>query len=80
VRDHVLPRPALHGLWHVSAAPIDKLSLLRLVAERYGHRVDIDPDDRVVIDRSLDSSRFRAETGWTPPDWPELIRRMHAFG
>lgn len=80
VRDHVVHRPALHGLYHVSAAPIDKLSLLRLVAERYGHRIDIEADTRVVIDRSLDSSRFRAATGWTPPDWSELVRRMHAFG
>lgn len=80
VRDEVLPRPQLSGLYHVSAAPIDKLTLLRLVAERYGHAIEIEPDERVVIDRSLDSSRFRAATGWTPPDWPELVRRMHEFG
>jgi len=79
VRDQVLPQPQLSGLWHVSAAPVDKLSLLRLVAERYGHRIDIVPDERVAIDRSLDSSRFRAATGWTPPAWPELVQRMHAF-
>jgi dTDP-4-dehydrorhamnose reductase len=80
IRDQVLPRSSLHGLYHVSAAPIDKLSLLRLVAQRYGHALDIEPDDRVVIDRSLDSTRFRQATGWTPPDWPELVARMHAFG
>jgi dTDP-4-dehydrorhamnose reductase len=80
VRDEVLPRPELSGLYHVSAAPIDKLTLLRRVAERYGHAVEIQPDERVAIDRSLDSSRFRAATGWIPPDWPELVRRMHEFG
>lgn len=80
VRDHVLPRPELTGLYQVSAAPIDKLSLLRLVAERYGHAIQIVPDDQVTIDRSLDSSRFRAATGYTPPDWPELVQRMHSFG
>jgi dTDP-4-dehydrorhamnose reductase len=79
IRDHVLPRPELHGLYHVSAAPIDKDTLLRLVAARYGHAIEIDADDRVVIDRSLDSSRFRAATGYAPPDWPELVARMHAF-
>jgi dTDP-4-dehydrorhamnose reductase len=76
----VLPDPALHGLYHVSAAPIDKFALLQLVAARYGHRIEIEPDERVVIDRSLDSSRFRAATGYAPPDWAELVRRMHAFG
>ena len=80
VRDHVLPRPDLHGLYQVSAAPIDKLALLRLVATQYGRVTAIEPDDRVVIDRSLDSTRFRGATGYVPPDWPELVRRMHAFG
>ena len=80
VRDHVLPRPQLNGLYQVSAAPIDKLSLLRLVAAQYGRDTAITPDDRVVIDRSLDSTRFRNATGYAPPAWPELVRRMHAFG
>lgn len=80
VRDHVIPRPGLHGMYHVSAAPIAKFDLLELVAQTYGKNVQIIPDDQVVIDRSLDSTRFRREAGYTPPEWPELVRRMHAFG
>jgi len=80
IRDHVLPAPALRGLYHVSAEPIDKLSLLQAVAREYGKAIEIVPDDQVVIDRSLDSRRFRSATGYTPPGWPELVRRMHAFG
>jgi len=80
VRDHVLPRPELRGLYHVSAAPIDKYQLLCLVAEVYGKRIDIAPDDKPVIDRSLDSSRFRQATGYVPPPWTDLVRSMHAFG
>jgi len=80
IRDHVAARPGLHGLYHVSAAPIDKYALLKSVAEVYGKTITIEPDDRLVIDRSLDSSRFRAATGYVPPSWPELVRTMHAFG
>ncbi len=80
VRDHVLPNPELSGLYQVSAAPIDKLTLLRLVAAQYERDTVITPDESVIIDRSLDSTRFRGATGYTPPDWPELVRRMHAFG
>jgi len=80
IRDHVLPHPELHGLYHVSAAPIAKFDLLNLVARAYDRSTQIAPDDRLVIDRSLDSSRFRAATGYAPPDWTELIRRMRAFG
>jgi dTDP-4-dehydrorhamnose reductase len=80
IRDHVLPHPELHGLHHVSAAPIAKYELLQLVAQTYGKAIEITPDDRLVIDRSLDSTRFRQLTGYQPPDWPELVRAMRAFG
>lgn len=80
IRDHVLPRLDLRGVYHVSAAPISKYDLLGLVAREYGRATEIVLDDRVVIDRSLDSSRFRAATGYFPPPWPELVRSMHAFG
>lgn len=80
VRDHVLPRPHLHGLYHVASQPVDKYALLRLFAAAYGRDNEIAPDDALVIDRSLDGSRFTAATGYVAPTWPELIRRMHAFG
>ena len=79
MRDFVIPKPGLRGIYHVSAEPINKFELLKLVAEAYGKEIDIEPDDQLVIDRSLDSSRFREITGYQPPTWPELVRRMHEF-
>jgi len=78
MKDFVIPHPALSGLYHVAAAPIAKLELLQLVASRYGKKVEIRPDDALIIDRSLDGSRFREATGYIAPDWPDLIRGMHA--
>ena len=80
IRDYVLPRPDLHGLYHVASQPIDKYELLRLFAAAYARTNEIVPDDRLVIDRSLDGARFTAATGYVAPPWPELVRRMHAFG
>ena len=80
MRDHVLPQPGLHGVYHVSSKPISKHDLLRLVGQAYGHDIDIAPDTSVSIDRSLDSSRFTGVTGYIAPDWPELVQRMRAFG
>ena len=77
MKDYVIPNPELHGLYHVSAEPIDKLSLLKLVADEYEKRIEIMPDEQVSIDRSLDSSRFRQATAYVPPSWPELIKMMH---
>jgi dTDP-4-dehydrorhamnose reductase len=80
IRDHVIPHPELHGLYHLSAAPINKFDLLTLVADAYGKTIDINPDELLIIDRSLDSTRFRKATGFSPKPWPELISSMHDFG
>ncbi len=80
IRDHIIPHPELHGVYHVSAEPINKFDLLTLVAKQYGKSIDILPDETIVIDRSLDSTRFRTATGFQPVPWAELVRRMHEFG
>jgi dTDP-4-dehydrorhamnose reductase len=78
MKDHVLPHGELAGLYHVAAKSISKLDLLRLVAAQYGKAVEIVPDDSLRMDRSLNGERFREATGYVAPEWPELIRRMHA--
>ncbi len=79
IHDSVIPHPELHGLYHVSAAPINKFDLLKLVAQEYGKTIEIVPDDAFTIDRSLDSKRFRLATGYVPAEWAVLIKRMHEF-
>jgi dTDP-4-dehydrorhamnose reductase len=79
MRDFIFPHPELHGVYHVAARPISKYDLLRLVADIYGKQIRIIPDRELVIDRSLNGERFCSATGYVAPDWPELIRRMHAF-
>lgn len=79
VRDVIIPRTELHGLYHVVAEPISKYDLLKLVAVVYGKQISITPDASLVIDRSLDGGRFRTATGYTAPAWKELINSMYAF-
>jgi dTDP-4-dehydrorhamnose reductase len=78
IRDFVVPNPQLRGLYHVSAEPIDKHTLLTLVAREYGRQTVINRSERLVIDRSLNSDRFRVATGYAPPTWPDLIALMRA--
>ena len=78
VRDVVLPDQSLAGLWHVSAAPIDKDTLLRNLARHLGWDVDITAVDEPRIDRSLDSSRFQARTGWRPASWDSMLGALTA--
>ncbi len=76
VRDVVMPDESLTGLWHVSAEPIDKYTLLTKLAGFLGWDVEVTPVDEPVIDRSLDSTRFRERTGWTPPSWDEMLTAL----
>jgi dTDP-4-dehydrorhamnose reductase len=70
--------PALHGLYHVAGAPITKYDLLVMLNEALGAGVTITPDDHVVIDRSLDATRFQSATGLVPPAWQEMIAALAA--
>ncbi len=72
IRDH----PELTGLYHVSSQSISKFDLLRLINQAYEAKIEIIPDGKFSIDRSLDSTRFREVTGFVPDSWPEMILRM----
>ena len=74
---YVLPNPSLHGLYNLSADAISKYDLLKIIKQVYNKDIEIIPDDKVEIDRSLNSSRFRNATGYQPPKWPELVSAMH---
>ena len=80
IKEYVLPNDKLSGLYHVAANPISKYELLTLIAEVYAKRIDIIPDDKLVINRSLNAKRFNVVTGYRSPSWLELIKRMYEFG
>lgn len=79
IRDVVIPNLGLSGLYHVAATPINKFELLKLIADVYGKNIEIAPDDKFAIDRSLNAARFREATGYVAPEWRELIKLMHAY-
>lgn len=66
----------LSGLYHVSADPINKYELLTLIKEAFQAEIEIEPFEDFKIDRSLDSTKFRKETGFRPAEWREMIKRM----
>jgi dTDP-4-dehydrorhamnose reductase len=76
--DVIEQHPDLHGLYHVAGEAISKYDLLVMLNEAFDAGVAITPDDSVVIDRSLDATRFRSVTGLVPPAWPEMIAALTA--
>jgi dTDP-4-dehydrorhamnose reductase len=78
IRDVVIPRPDLQGVYHLATRPISKFDLLQLVANRYGKKIEVTPDDRANPDRSLVADRFERATGYVAPDWPTLVDLMYS--
>lgn len=76
IEKYVLPNEQLNGLYHLSVAPIDKFSLLKMISEVYGFNVELEADDSVSVDRSLVSSKFQIQSGYAPPSWVDLIKSM----
>lgn len=77
--EYVLPNPLLTGVYHLSSESINKFELLQLVSKIYNKDIRINPVDNYLIDRSLNSDRFRSATNFKPDSWIELIKRMHSF-
>ena len=76
IGDLIEGHPELDGIWHVGAEPISKFDLLTLVRDAFGLDVKLVPDPSVEVDRSLNSSRLRAATGWEPPGWYEMVEEL----
>lgn len=68
--------PQLEGLYHVSSDPINKYELLKLMKKAYRLNTEIDPCEEFVIDRSLNSAKFRLATNFVPASWNEMVDAM----
>lgn len=79
IRDVVIPRKDIYGLYHVAAKSISKYDLLTMIANIYRKTIKIVPDDKLVINRSLNAKRFEIATGYIAPEWSELIKIMHDY-
>lgn len=76
IKDLILHRPGLSGIFHVSSEPINKYELLMLIRDAYGVNIEIEKDEEFIIDRSLNSDKFREITGFSPCSWPQMIKKM----
>lgn len=70
LREH----PSLTGLYQVSSEPISKYDLLQALNEALDLGCEVEQVDEPFVNRALDSSRFRRETGIEAPSWTEMIR------
>lgn len=73
----IIEHPDMQGIWHVASEPICKFDLLSLVKKAYAMNIQIEPDNEVICDRSLNADRFKCATGYIPPSWSDMIEEMY---
>jgi dTDP-4-dehydrorhamnose reductase len=78
IRDLVIPNLNLTGLYHISSDPINKFDLLTLIAKIYSKEIQINVNDGIKINRSLNYHKFSNATGYQPLPWNNLINYMHS--
>lgn len=79
IHDYIIPNRLLKGVYHVASRPITKFELLSLITQEYNHKIAINEDSSLVIDRSLDAKKFKQATGYEAPSWPVLIKQLHQY-
>ena len=76
IADLIENHPHLSGLYQVSSEPINKYELLKLIRDAYQADIRIEPFEGFVIDRSLDSTKFRNAVGFKPLEWRKMVEMM----
>jgi len=76
IADIVAEHPDMVGLYHLSSQPITKFALLTMINEAMGLGTEIVERPGFSCDRSLDSTPYREETGFTPPSWQRMVAEM----
>jgi len=64
---------AISGVYQVASDPINKFDLLGRLRDAFGLKVEVRESSSLAINRSLDGSRFGAETQIVVPSWDQMI-------
>jgi len=79
IRDFIIWNKKLSGLYHVGGLKINKYDLLVKIKEEYKNKVILKKKYDMIINRSLNSDKFRLKTNYIPKEWNVLISEMNKF-
>ena len=77
IRDFVIPNENANGLYNLGSTTISKFDLLGIVNQVYQGNIKIYADTSFIINRSLNSEKFKSDFGYIAPDWHDMIFQMH---
>lgn len=80
INDYVLPRPDLHGVYHIGGDVWSKWAVLKCLNSAYrpDDPIEIVQDDSIVRNRHLNTQRFQTETGYRPRFLHQMLQEMVA--
>jgi dTDP-4-dehydrorhamnose reductase len=78
ILDIIIAKKVEPGLYQIASETISKFDLLRLTAEIYKKEILIEASEDVIIDRSLNGTKFSDLTSYLAPSWSEMLEEMHA--
>lgn len=76
IRDEIITRPKLKGVFNLSASPITKYNLLALISKIYKKDVIINKVSKKKINRVLLNKKFILATGYKFKNWKKMITDM----
>ena len=76
IRDEVITRPKLNGVFNLSASPITKYNLLVLISKIYKKDIIINKIRKKKINRVLLNKKFTLTTGYKFKNWQKMITEM----
>ena len=79
IRDLIIWNKKLSGLYHVGGLKINKYDLLFKIKEEYKNKVILKKKYDMIVNRSLNSDKFRLKTNYISKEWNLLIREMNEF-
>ena len=77
ISNYVIPNKELSGLYHVSSDAISKYDLLNIMKDVYKKDIKINTFDSFVLDRSMNSDKFKKISGYKSPSWKQLVENMY---
>ena len=78
ISNYVIPNKKLSGLYHVSSNAISKYELLNIMKDVYKKDIQINAFDDFILDRSMNSDKFKEVTGYISPNWNKLVEEMYS--
>ena len=77
VENIIVEQKSLSGIWNLASSPISKFDLLNKLLDRLDKfEIEIVPDDKININRSLDPGKFHEVTGFLSPSWDDMLDQL----